>query len=503
MIRTVIALVALLIAGLCSTAHAQDETTSRPSLMGSNSEGLHFMVGFMQNEIKDGLQWCTWESAYQSIQIGSRYPATVTITMPDGIVIDTSVRAFEVLAFTVDPRFECIGEGIFRNAVEIVSSAPVSVTCFSSKNQTSDGYLALPVSSWGTKYVSANYYVDHYAQPDDFCATHPRPGEFAIICAQDSTTVTVVPSTRTLEGMAPGATHRRVLRRGEIFQVQDGGTERRSAWAPGSDITGSVITADKPVGLLSGHVRAGITSDYQSKDHLIEMLPPLDALGTRYMTVPFLGRQGGDLLRITAASALPTTVTTTSLSNGLRTTTMTGLGAFVDVDIFDAVVIDASRPILVTQYSRSAGADPRNADTDSVHFDPDMVVLSPMEQFVDGGVFATPANDPSASGRPRFTSHRVSIVAERRGLASVRLNGRLLSSNSTYQSGAMPDSSYRWASVEIPGNSTFYLSGSARFAGYLYGLGRYDSYAWPVGSRAQRLSPIEDGRRARRDLDPR
>lgn len=487
---------ALLLCAAWSTAHAQEEEKSRPSLMGSNAEGFHFMVGFMQNEMWEELDWCRWDSAYQSISISSKYGADVTVIMPDGTVIDRTVRAFEVLELEVDPRYECIGEGIFPYGIEIRSTRPITVSCYSSKFQTSDGYLALPISSWGTDYVSANYWVDHYTPrgTGDFCSYFPRGGEFAIIAAHDATLVTVTPSTKTLAGVAAGAAYRRVLRRGEIFQVQDGGTERRSDWALGSDITGSVITADKPVGVLSGHVRSGVTTLYDSKDHLIEMLPPRNALGRRYLTIPFGGRQGGDLLRVISTTAVPTTVTVRSATGGVTTLTMASVGSFIEYDIFDPVEIVADQPVLVTQYSRSAGSDPRNRGLVDpvIPFDPDMVVLTPQEQFVNGAIFATPGDTNARSRYIQFNRHFVTVVGERNGFESITLNGTPLTSIAGAQRGDLPNTNYVWATVEIAQKSTHVLSGDCLFAGYLYGLGKYDSYAWPIGSGLRRVSQLDD-----------
>ena len=491
---TATVLAALLLCAAASTVRAQEPEKSRPTLMGSNAEGFHFMVGFMQNEMWEELQWCPWDSAYQSISISSKFGAKVTITEPDGRITEKTVRAYEVYEHQIDPRYECIGEGIFQNAIEIRSDRPISVSCYSSKPETSDGYLALPISSWGTDYISANYFVDHYRPMGrgDICAVYPRAGEFAVIAAYDNTVVTVVPSTVTLSGVAAGATMRRVLRRGEILQVQDGGETRRSDWALGSDLTGSIVTADKPVGFLSGHVRSGVTTLYESKDHLIEMLPPRTAMGRRYMTVPFGGRLGGDLVRVISTTALPTRVTVTSASRGVTTSTMATIGSFIDIDIFDPVEILADQPVLVTQYARSAGSDPRNNESLRIWFDPDMVVLTPVEQYVNGAIFATPSDTNQATGAIQFNAHFVTIVAERSSFASVKLNGVSIATMPTVVLGDMPGANYVWATVEIAEQSTHVLSGEGMFAGYLYGLGRYDSYAWPIGSGLRPISAVDD-----------
>src|SRR5205823_50680 len=124
---------------------------------------------------------------------------------------------------------------------------------------------------------------------------------------------------------------------------------------------GSLITADKPVGVLSGHVRTSVTSDTNlSKDHVIEMLPPINTLGKRYMAVPFARRQGGDVLRVIAASNGNTNVKFTSVTGATASAYTTGFGDFLDFDLNFVTLIESDQPVLVVQYARSEDADPRN-----------------------------------------------------------------------------------------------------------------------------------------------
>ena len=63
---------------------------------------------------------------------------------------------------------------------------------------------------------------------------------------------------------------------GECFLIQglegDVGT---------NDLTGTLIQSNNPIGVLSGHVRTsvyqGLDLPYDTKDHIIDMLPPTHA----------------------------------------------------------------------------------------------------------------------------------------------------------------------------------------------------------------------------------
>ena len=455
------------------------------TIMGSNAEGTRFMVGFMQNEINQtvyGFRYSEDGNSQQTISLASRFATTVTITAPGSAPLTVVLEPYVPQTIGVAMAFECLGESISRRGIAINATMPISVYCYSAKTQTSDGYLALPINSWGKEYVTSNFAVDHYT-PDtnDWYGANitMRHGEFAVLAAEDSTVVTIWPTVQTLNGAMPGQPYRRRLNRGDIFQVQDGGESRGV-----EDLTGSVVTADKPIGLLSGHVRAGVPVQYdQGKDHLIEMIPPRNTLGKRYVIVPFTGRQGGDIVRVISAFEGATQVTIVTLSGAVRTENLVGVGDFYQINLREVSIVTASQPVLVTQYAQSASADPRNRGRVTVNFDPDMVVITPEEQFVNAAVFQTLPNYPrEGSGYKQFDNHYVTIVAERKGFPSMMINGRPISQEPTLVTGDIPGTPFVWATIERPDAEVHVISGDALFGGYVYGLGEFDSYAWPVGS---------------------
>lgn len=497
-------LCACLLLVACSTLTAQqgDPDKQGPKILGSNAEGTSFIVGFMQNETAECVGVYPGD---HYISVAARTETIIHIRYPDGTSSDRLVRENQIATINVsDRRYECIGEQVCDWTVTITSEKPVSVYCFSSKTHTSDGYLALPVSSWGTEYISANYLNDYYTPFRegffDPCDVLSRRGEFAVIAAQDSTTVQVWPKVDTYGGGRAGQMMEKVLMRGEMWQIQNGDPERGR-----SDITGSRIISDKPVGMLSGHMRTAIPFELDTKDHLIEMLPPVPALGSRYIVVPFGGRKGGDLVRVITSESDRTNVTVSTATSRLNYP-VDGVGSFQELDIGqgEVTVIETDKPALVAHYSRSNGVD------FSSLFDPYMIVVTPEEQFVNSAVFQTMNNNPrktkywyiDAFGDTigvdtvvnQFDQHFVTIVAERQESESLVLNDRqLLSHPGIVAQGFVPtlETEFFWVTVRLNGGESFTIEGEARFGGYVYGIGQYDSYGWPVGAGLRPL-PIPD-----------
>jgi len=483
---------------------AQEEGKNVRTLLGSNAEGTRFMIGFMQNET-DGL--CGGEYGQRLVSIASRFQTTVSVVMPGGgAAWQRILRAGEVYSFEVARPYECIGEGVFRKGIEITADRPISVYCYNGIAATADGYLALPVSAWGTQYIAASYPVDHYpASPTDpayICLAWPRGGELAAIAAEDSTIVSVYPTATTLLGSPRARYYTKVLNKGDIFQVQDGGS------VPGmSDLTGSVVTSSKPIGLLSGHMRASIPVRYPTKDHLIEMIPPRNTLGKRYFLVPYGGRLGGDLVRVIAGNTGLTQITITVSTGTSYNYTLADVGEFIDFDLQQLSVVTATQPVLVAQYSKSAGNDPRNyqagpAGRYPVPFDPYMIIVTPEEQFVNAAVFQTMPNLSSSlsysngglypNPKQQYDRHFLTVVGERDSFATILLNGQTLASQPGYSSGIIPGTAFAWATVDVDDGKIHNLEGSALFGGYVYGLGQVDSYGWPVGAGLRKFD-ITDG----------
>lgn len=507
---------------------SKDKEKNNLGLLGSNAEGKRFIVGFMQNEITDvdyidrdsivHQARCNNMEAYMVIQVTSRFGDSVTVYFPANQGNNWISRydkryipPYKIETFDVPSYYECESEGTFINGIEVSSKDhPISVYCYSSKVQTSDGYLALPIDSWGTRYTTANYYVDAYnTDPrmfwdDSLCFAYPRRSEFAIIASEDSTFVQVFPTTPTLAGFPPGSI--RMLMKNEIWQLQDG---NRSTYTK-TDLTGSSIISTKPVGLLSGHVRAGVRgtdlSPYlfeTTRDHIIEMLPSTNQLGKKFVAFPFKKRNcNGDFMRIIsgASTGQPIDVSITS-ETGFFNFTLDATRRFQDYQLTEPTYIESSAPILVAQYARSMSADIDNIAANQTGlpavnlYDPDMVLVTPIEQYVNGAVFQTMPNYRRNNPVRQFNHHYVNLVSETDKFNTLTLNDKPLNTALNFSTwtlaGNLSQKSYTWAFFEVKDNTLSVIKGDCLFSGIVYGVGDADSYAWQIGAGLRKLDVVD------------
>ena len=136
--------------------------------------------------------------------------------------------------------------------------------------------LLLPTSAWDTTYVAANAYgyADYGGLPS-----------MNIVAMADDTVVTLVPVADVEGGGGVPAGPAGVplsfeLQRGEQAQLSQYG-----------ELTGSIVQASAPVGLMAGHQCMVIPTDATGPcDHGEQMLPPAHALGSEYVGVMYQPR---------------------------------------------------------------------------------------------------------------------------------------------------------------------------------------------------------------------
>jgi hypothetical protein len=160
-----------------------------------------------------------------------------------------------------------------------------------------------------------------------------RPGMFMVIAQENGTYVEINTSAPTEKDRVPKSSFFVTLNRGETYLV-------KSKPTPGingtNDLTGSLVKSNKPVAVLSGHSRTAspqvqFSKDDDSKNHLIEMLPPITTWGKEYYTAPFGGTANilGSMYKIVAKEA-NTVVTASTRNGGVTSYTLVNAGDFVE-----------------------------------------------------------------------------------------------------------------------------------------------------------------------------
>lgn len=487
--------VCLIVAG--AALSAQYRKPSAEQLLNSGALGTEFWIAIPPNEINP------YPVDELHIYVASASNTQITVTdASSGKKFSRNLKANEVLTlsdakgetnWTMEVREP---EQVVQKGIRISSPTPVSVYALNSKTATSDGYLALPVSSWDKEYIAASYY--------DFKEFDQWAGGFVVI-AREPTNVAITLRGSGATGAGKTAGGKKIgeqinisLAEGDVYMVHGDGNTRGEF-----DLTGTSIIADKPIGVIGFHMRTTMPNllvNGNGRNHLVEMLPPTSAWGTRYATVELQrenrnGQGKGDVFRVIAKDANTRWTLTyydkvTKKELGKGGGILSKPGDFVDLSQIGAPttltngfsVWTADKPILVMQYSCSS-----SFDGDPL-LDPFMVVVTADNQYATSAMFQFPTS-------AKFTKHRLNLIVETDtsdpnyidNLKSLEIDGTPVWKHPKAQSptllfNEMPNGLH-WATLDFGNEAiahTVSSNGKVKFGGYAYGYGTVDAYGWPI-----------------------
>lgn len=294
-----------------------------------------------------------------------------------------SVAAGGQTLLTLDPAVVLTSnEVIETKAIHITALSPVTVHVMSENATSADGYLALPTSGLGTKYYVMSRASSRYTG-----------SEFAITATQNNTTVSITPTAAGSSKVA-GVAFTVVMNSGETYQLANPGS---------ADMTGTLISSDKPVAVFSGHRCADVLSGVGYCDYLVEQLPAVSSWGNTFHTSKFSERARYSVRVI--ASQDNTTFTT--VPAGLIGTL--NAGQYADLDLASTAEIVSSYPVMVAQFIRGY------ADDMTAKGDPSMVLVTPEEMGVTDATFGV-------YGLAGTSGAYLNVVTETSALGSLMLD---------------------------------------------------------------------------------
>ena len=272
----------------------------------NSSAGTDFWVAFMGTIAGQGAT-CT-------LYISSQVASTGTVSNPYGGLAFTS--NFTVTPRTVTnitlPYWATIStnvNGLVEEfGIHITASQPVSVYGVSFAAPASTALTFYPTPMLGTSYCLMARPAG-VASPPDFAWC----SQFAIVATETNTTVTITPPTNANLAWYNGVvSNTMTMNQGETFQIAS------SNWS--SDVTGTLITSDKPIGVFAGANAAYVPNANTGEGNPLEQEQvPVNAWGRQTLALSF-GRPGGDSFRVLAATD-DTTVTTLTV-NGAATNSL-------------------------------------------------------------------------------------------------------------------------------------------------------------------------------------
>lgn len=184
---------------------------------------------------------------------------------------------------------------ISRNTFRVHAREPIVLYCYMFTRFGAEAWTPLAVERWGMEYFAAAHPGEIAADmaKRDIYAYERRnkmaPAEILVIAAYDNTRVTITPNGRVNNYDSTAVT----LNAGEAYLVQswvDITADSSGALQP--DFGGSHVTANRPIGVVSGNTRASLFNERPAvtsnsmKNMLIEWLAPVDQFGTEFVSTP-------------------------------------------------------------------------------------------------------------------------------------------------------------------------------------------------------------------------
>jgi hypothetical protein len=398
-----------------------------------DSKGTDFWLTFPGNLIQQQL----------TLFIAGDIATTGTVTGPGMAPTNFSVTPGVVSVVNIPPSAQlATSDTVEHKGIHVTAQAEVTVYGLNRATFTTDAYLGLPTDILGTEYIVLGY-----------SGSSP---EFAIVATVDTTTVTITPSA-TAGSRPAGVPFDINLNQGQTYQL------RGSA-----DLSGSLVTSDKPIAVFGGTACANIPPGIAFCDHVVEQLPPTETWGKSFVTIPLATRDNGDTFRFLAS----TNGTTISVNGTVVTPVPLNRGQFHERIINSSAVITSDQPILVAQYSNSCQFDSPCGPADG---DPFMMLIPPFEQFLGQYTVSTP--DEAGDTTPQFPANFVNVVAPSAAVGAITLDGTAIPPASFT---AIGSSGFSGAQVPLSQGSHS-LSGPLPFGAFIYGFGSFDSYGYPGG----------------------
>ena len=393
--------------------------------------------------------------------------ATVTITRGDQKLLEKLVpkNSVEVIVLpwvnslkAFDKPSQLQADGAYRvrstRPITLYQYNPLAYIKDGGYSYTNDASLLMPTNVWSKDVLVVARNAAGY------------PGFYAVTAREDGTKVTLAPSATGQQvqaggGVAADGTGVVTLDEGDVLVVKTIYDNPPSL----VDLTGTRVTADRPVMVLGGHVCTNVPFNVDACDHLEELNLPVDNLSRDYLvTAPWVKPPNkpvqikARIVRITATTD-GTTLAYDPPQNGAPTA-IAKAGDYVEFETDRDFRISADSKVAVSEYmlGQQAGGDTG---------DPAMTIAVPLEQYRGSYSFHAPIN---------YESNFANITAPTG--AVITLDGQPIA-------GLVPigNTGFGVARVELGdnGDGDHALVGDQSFGVQVYGYGQYTSYWYPGG----------------------
>ena len=407
---------------------------------------------------------------YVQLYATANKATTIYVSIIGGTTYRFPVSAYGTASLSIPLGWEVTTSGIIEDKGIRVWSNDADLTAYMlCRNPAStDGTNILPVTALGTEYVVGAYGSLYQG----FGNTFDYPSEFVVFAAYDSSVITITPSADIrVENKPDSALHKKgvpftvTLNKGQCIQYQATLAENATDY----DMTGTVITSTKPVGVIGASQCPNIPVDYAYCDFICEMIPPVSSWGKEYNSLPFTNRKGGDTFLIISSKDDQTIYR----NNAVYCILSKKYDKNWRHEISDPSSFSSDAPFMLAQYINSTTwVDDQGNDNAGIG-DPAMMMLLPTTKYSDSVVFQTPIIYTGGG----FTNY-ANVIVHDSAIAKTTFDGQPIAQYKVTNRMKIPYTEYTGFRVRSLGQGTHIVASDSGVGVSVYGYGSYDSYAW-------------------------
>ncbi len=298
------------------------------------------------------------------------------VSSMDGIILTGNVSKDEITEVYIPDSYVVhnLSDTNLGLVIETVDQSQIISLAVSSYHMhSSDSYLALPQID----YTDIDLYTYYAITPDT--NTTDLNHRILIIGGFDNTTITINITTNAY--ISTDVVSDGMLIEGELYSFEVHELQTIMIESSEYPLTGSMITADKPITFISGHQCAVVPENGTSCDFSIEQYPPTLNWGKTFIFPMLSSRTGGSYLSIVSSMA-DTTADIWCYSNETEMNITDVIyfdygGDYINIlvspdDIYCSIVSNNS--IMITLIGTAENSDDSSGD-------PFMMIVPPIEQF--------------------------------------------------------------------------------------------------------------------------
>lgn len=398
---------------------------------------------------------------------------TVTVTIPGvGYTASYSLPANSVI--TSNPIPKAGAQNVTLRAessspedkgIHITSDKPIVAYAHIYNASVSGASILFPTNTLGKEYYSVNY-------TNTSNSNNSNCWLYVIAADTGITTVEITPSAATINHAA-GVPFTVNLTQGQVYNLMGQLTSTSNPFR-GVDLTGtkvkSIATGNgscKRIAVFSGSGRISITcnSSSSSSDNYMVQAFPQSAWGKKFLTTSTAGNQSNNIYRVCVSDP-----TTAVKLNGVSIPYALINNFYYEIPASTTPkLIEADKPILVSQYLTSQGACGNGNPGD-----PEVIYLSSVEQNISKVLW---------NATPNFSilQHYFNVIIPNTGtgVSSFKLDGVPVSPALFVVHPQEPNYSYLTQSVSA---GQHIIESDSGFNAIAYGYGNAESYGYNAGT---------------------